>query len=519
MSITQGLWRHQRWGYPLRYEAPPGTELWAWFKPQAANIDARWKSVTSALSGAFCTSLQFMDAKATSAPRFSYRMDGVSQTKVNPQKQLLRYAALPGETPCTNTLTPWTKLLPCHTKAGLGSLLEPHAIFSAGYASVGLHYIKSCPGNVETCTGEPNHQITLSLVLVHNPSTSGMKNHVSLRKMFTRDIQSTCVLAKTSKIMVDSGSFGSDFKLTPNPTIVRNPKYPEYILAAPLAFSLPFDLTIRTSRDFTTQMLPGNVPLTVHRYIAGYGQQSGSIVCQIDNRINENVPIIYSQNFPWFIYIYLHTLKIVANFYDGSPSAVQPPAKLHYHPSHFRENPGLLEIALVLPPNSRSTITIDVDFQLLRWTEYPPDANKGFYINSGTITAILPTTETTKYVVETLPREFDTFTDYLDYREEHRGNVSGFTHLFRIYTESLTVYVPTPDFSMPYNALCLVCTVVAIGFGSVHSLTTKRFTLIDPNHPPASTIDKVKQKFFSFFSKKNATVGNASDDDKKDKKE
>ncbi len=43
----------------------------------------------------------------------------------------------------------------------------------------------------------------------------------------------------------------------------------------------------------------------------------------------------------------------------------------------------------------------------------------------------------------------------------------------RIYGETLVLVLPTPDFSMPYNVICLVCTVVAISFGPVHNLATR----------------------------------------------
>lgn len=49
-----------------------------------------------------------------------------------------------------------------------------------------------------------------------------------------------------------------------------------------------------------------------------------------------------------------------------------------------------------------------------------------------------------------------------------------------LHTETLLVMLPTPDFSMPYNVICLACTVVAIAFGSIHNLTTRRFTAVDP---------------------------------------
>ena len=34
LSQTQGLWKHEKWGYPPE-DAPPGAELWVWFQPHA----------------------------------------------------------------------------------------------------------------------------------------------------------------------------------------------------------------------------------------------------------------------------------------------------------------------------------------------------------------------------------------------------------------------------------------------------------------------------------------------------
>lgn len=45
----------------------------------------------------------------------------------------------------------------------------------------------------------------------------------------------------------------------------------------------------------------------------------------------------------------------------------------------------------------------------------------------------------------------------------------------QIRTEIILVSLPTPDFSMPYNVICLACTVVALAFGPLHNITTKRF--------------------------------------------
>ena len=48
--------------------------------------------------------------------------------------------------------------------------------------------------------------------------------------------------------------------------------------------------------------------------------------------------------------------------------------------------------------------------------------------------------------------------------------------------------MPIPDFSMPYNVLCLVCTVVAMGIGAIHNLTTSQ--LVSAKNP------KSRWKFF-----------------------
>ena len=42
----------------------------------------------------------------------------------------------------------------------------------------------------------------------------------------------------------------------------------------------------------------------------------------------------------------------------------------------------------------------------------------------------------------------------------------------RLYSETPLIRLPVPDFSMPFNALCLVCSVVALLFGGVHKLIT-----------------------------------------------
>ena len=54
-------------------------------------------------------------------------------------------------------------------------------------------------------------------------------------------------------------------------------------------------------------------------------------------------------------------------------------------------------------------------------------------------------------------------------------------YLLHLFTEPLLVQLPTPDFSMMFNVICFVSTVVAIAFGSLHNLTTRVLVPMETN--------------------------------------
>lgn len=61
-----------------------------------------------------------------------------------------------------------------------------------------------------------------------------------------------------------------------------------------------------------------------------------------------------------------------------------------YIPGKARTRPYYLEVVLRLPARSTTEIYIEFDYVFLKWQEYPPDANHGFYIGAAVITALLP---------------------------------------------------------------------------------------------------------------------------------
>lgn len=61
-----------------------------------------------------------------------------------------------------------------------------------------------------------------------------------------------------------------------------------------------------------------------------------------------------------------------------------------YLPGKERKSPYYLELIMRLPPHSVTKVSIDMDYLFLKWQEYPPDANHGFYMEPAVVTALLP---------------------------------------------------------------------------------------------------------------------------------
>ncbi|KAJ9587701.1 hypothetical protein L9F63_018881, partial [Diploptera punctata] len=485
ISLTEGLWRHEAWGYPV-HEAPPGAEIWTWFKEGTQDIDTTWKELTGALSGLLCASLNFIDASNSLNPEFTFRPAGVVSSAQQMNSSLLRYATLPREIVCTENLTPWKKLLPCDAKKGLSTLLNAGHIHNTNYHSLALHLRPVCR---DTACSKMSVELRQTVSLVYDMVILGSGNQDwSIKKLFGIGLSGACPLATMSNIYIDvtTNETGTPFQLSPNPPAIISStrggyesKFAVYDVKA-LNISGMFNIAAvyGSSKVYAVNLPP---VLYANRYIIGYGQEYGGIVTKIHNGHWKPLDVIYLENIPWFIPVYLHTLKIVANGKE-----IQPLFK-KYIPGKARSRPYYLEVALRLPARSTTEISIEFDYVFLKWQEYPPDANHGFYIGAAVITSLLPTGRN----YTGLPQDGSTITSSF--------NASREGYLVQLRTETLIITLPTPDFSMPYNVICLACTVVALAFGPLHNITTKRLRLKDSESQ--TSLFKWLKLNLRFFSK------------------
>ncbi|KAL1976289.1 hypothetical protein VTN31DRAFT_2571 [Thermomyces dupontii] len=483
LRFTTGRWDAETWGarpWNGFKEGATGVELWAWI--DAATDDkafAKWVSLTQSLSGLFCASMNFIDATRTTQPAFSF--EPVGDHVASDQLHLL-HGTLPGEVVCTENLTPFIKMLPCKGKAGISSLLDGHKLFDASWQSMSIDVRPICPSDQAECLVEIEQTIDMVLDIERSkrprdnpiprpvpkdkldcdesksyhsgdtcfPLEKNVETSWSLSEVFGRPINGHCPLTDDESglqtvclkvphernVFISAGAFES-----------RNPD--GLSRCYELTPSQPFDM------DLPKQEMKTAVPLAqgllhAERTIIGHGQERGGMRVIFRNpSTTDAVEFVYFESLPWFMRPYLHTLHATVIGTDGNSRQIpvsEIVKDIFYRPAVDRERGTQLELVISVPAASTVTLIYDMEKAILRYTEYPPDANRGFNVAPAVIRIL--------------------------------GDDNGRIPVY-LRTTGLLLSLPTPDFSMPYNVIILTSTVMALGFGSIFNLLMRRLVPVD----------------------------------------
>ncbi|KAK4010532.1 GPI transamidase component PIG-T isoform X1 [Daphnia magna] len=512
LSLTQSLWRSQKWGYPVRF-AGPGAEVFATFYPHLSNdeIDTAWIGLVNSLSGLFCSSFNFVTLTNTIQPLWTFSPEGLNLGGTNASHQ--RYANLPREIVCTENLTPWKKLLPCESHSGLGELLNAKNMYDSNYHSLALDLRPICRD--KKCQ-ETSLELKLSLSLVSEPTVlhgstyHGINADWSFKSIYGAHLFSSCPRAQVSKVYIDITSNLTNsihWKLRPNPTsIFINQRGGSATHLALYDLNAVSSWPINVQASYTKKLTYGNVPpplIHATRFVGGHGQAKGKLVTRIHNNyFSSDIDIVFLELVPWYCRVFLHTLTFRNS--KNKPVGIDIPQKLYFRPGLDRQKPHHLELRLTLPADSVTEIEWEFQKGFLKWTEYPPDAHRGFDLGPAVISALLPVARNWTGI----PRHVSTF--------DQSWNVSQSGYFVRIHTETLVVAMATPDFSMPYNVICLACTVVALAFGPLYNLTTKRLVVKESSGAGGGGgfISKLK----SLLGKKTTSPAEETEENEEDKR-
>lgn len=402
----------------------------------------------------------------TFSPRGSFN-------NTNMQNIHLLHGTLPREVVCTENLTPFLKLLPCAGKAGISSILDGHKLFDANWQSMSIDVAplpndtlqikqsvdmvldvqrskrprdnpipRPVPADQLTCdTSKPYHNQDTCFIL-DDPQGEGW----ALSEIFGTKMRGSCPLADANAeavcIEVDNEAqiytagaverkLESGFK-----RCFTTAETEDFELVMPRQEKKPFPLE--------------QPPIYAERTFTGHGQEHGGVQSILRNPSSSAVEITYMESLPWFMKLYIHTLTLHLN---GSSLPRKDLLKtMYYRPALDRQRGTQLELSILIPANSTVILSYDFDKAILRYTEYPPDANRGFDVPAAVI------------------RVGDS----------------------EVRTTSLLLSLPTPDFSMPYNVIIFTSTVMALAFGFVFNLMVRRFVGVE--EVPAIGIKVVKAK-------------------------
>ena len=66
---------------------------------------------------------------------------------------------------------------------------------------------------------------------------------------------------------------------------------------------------------------------------------------------------------------------------------------------------------------------------------------------------------------------------------------------------------------MPYNVICLACTVAALAFGPIHNITTKSLELVQPGQEEKGLLGKLLDKLRALLRKKEVVTAPKKEED------
>ncbi|KAL8833117.1 MAG: hypothetical protein Q9170_004499 [Blastenia crenularia] len=484
LRFSSGRWDAESWGarpWGGSKEGGTGVELWAWVEADTdEEAFARWITLNHALSGLFCASLNFIDSTRTTRPSMTFEPLGDHSNSSRSNLHLL-HGTLPREVVCTENLTPFLKLLPCKGKAGISSLLDGHKLFDASWQTMSIDVRPVCPRESSRCIVEMEQTVDMVLDIERSkrphdnpiprpvptedlicdttksysssdtcyPLDASTTQSWSLSEIFGRSITGSCLATDINGDSTESVCINVPYEHqidTSQGSIEHkdSSKKPRcYILSS----SEPFEMTL--PQQDSQAVVPRPAPrLYASRSFTGHGQERGGVQTLLTNPSRDTaISFVYFETLPWFMKPYLHTLKAQL-LYSLSASEEDIITSIYYRPALDRQRGTQLESVMSVPPASTVRLTYDFEKAILRYTEYPPDANRGFDVAPAVIRLLSNSSDAPSKAVY-------------------------------IRTTSLLLSLPTPDFSMPYNVIILTSTVMALAFGSIYNLLVRRFVGAD----------------------------------------
>jgi len=274
----------------------------------------------------------------------------------------------------------------------------------------------------------------------------------------------------------------------------------------------------QTWRQFTVKgaAVAAQPELQVVRYTTGAGFMHGGIVLRIatssstaaataaaaagvaaatasPDRAEVDRTVCIFQTVPWYVRIWLHTMRLTI---DGAAADLDARLHLrHISPALDRARPLVLDLCLDLPGGAREAVlALQFSKAFLHVFEWPPDAHRGFDVPAAVVTYApggggadaLSGSGSSSSSSTGVKWAFsgssggggsslsDPQTAAAVERSPLLFDIGAAAPVQKLYSEGLLVPLAPPDFSMPYNVVCLTSTVLAIYIGATLNALLRR---------------------------------------------
>jgi len=336
---------------------------------------------------------------------------------------------------------------------GIAGLLNNYKLFDTNYYSMMAHLVPVC---IDSKCKHKQLKLTQIVSTVFDTKRIEKYNSKSwsLESLFSRRFKNYCPVSTNSKIKIelkDNKNESNYYRLIRNPTtyekISKDRKYAVYDLIGNEYENS--NIGVEIVNENSIQPIQDNVGLEVHRSQSGYAEEYGGFVVSFkNNNLDKDLSITYFDIIPWYFSIYVNSFKIENTKVEDYNNEEYIP-EFYHEPAIDHLNPTILEMKMIIPKDSITTIQFDFDKRYLLYGDYPPDCARGFDVGSAVITI----------------HDVTLGEGYL-YPEQN---------YIRVYTEPMVIISPAPDFSMPYNVITYSCTIIALFFGSMYNAYTRRY--------------------------------------------
>ncbi|OAF70056.1 GPI transamidase component PIG-T [Intoshia linei] len=482
-ALTRGRWNQKKWG-SMDIDLPIGTYI------KAISSQENFEIIHRILGTLFCVS-----TNSNNFFKFYETLESHLTTNGENKENFITWHTFnTDESTCKENFSTFIKLLPCYGKEGVSSLIKSinllNSFYSSLYLSLNQNFIK----------------IDMRIVLEEKLNKENLLN---LENRFKSSIKKSCPWTKESlftyvtskepnfdifermelKNIFQNHCFDSKHNIMSTFTVL-NPIHLYYSSINPVNSGTTMLIIYNLKSVKLNRIASLETGKLTEIYLAPLKMQSFQNILWVDFECNLNghlhdknyiecsiypiskvsthdtIDLFYHiqllLGIPWIADFYLHSIYVYCDESKVSEKEDVYYDIIYYSPPQRKSSMGYLKLKFRVTSCGKVKFKIKIKRKFLKFDEFPPDAYRGFVLPPVTL--------------------------FLQQISNNESNIINKVQ----YSKAFVLHLPTPDFTMPYNVLCLTCTILALSINTVHRICTKCIEVIEDE-------SKMKHIYVRFF--------------------